>query len=57
MFYKNFVNHRKKFLHLLKIKNIYLKNVYCKLQIKSVSYMLLDLKKIHALMIKVLKSI
>ena len=44
------INHRKKSLHLLKLKSLSEK-VYCKLQI-NMSYMLTDLKKIHALMFK-----
>ena len=35
-----------------------MKNIYCKLPIKKVSYMLIDLKKkSHPLMFKVLKSV
>ena len=58
MFYKKIINHQKKSLHLLKLKSLSEK-VYCKLQKKkkNMSYMLIDLTKIHTLIFKVLKSI
>ena len=34
-----------------------MQNVYCKVQIKNRSYMFIDLKKFHALMFEVIKSI
>ena len=56
MFYKVFKNHRSKLLYLLKLKGIS-KNIYRRLQIKKMSYMLTDLKKKIMIMFKVLKSI
>ena len=44
MFYKNFINHRKNSPYLVKLKNKS-GNIYCKLQIKNMSYVLIDLKK------------
>ena len=44
MFYKNFISIRKKLLHFVKLK-VSLKNDYCKLPIKIISYMLTDLGK------------
>ena len=36
MFYKKIINHCEKLLHLLKLKSISEKRIYCKLQIKHV---------------------
>ena len=54
MFYKSFINHRKKLFNLLKKSSS--ENFYCKLQIKNI-LMLTDFKKSHALTFKVLKSV
>ena len=41
MFYKNFINHPKKLLHLLKLKSLSEKH-YCKLQIKCLVCLLIE---------------
>ena len=45
MFYKNFINHREKLLHFLRI-SVSEKCLF-KLQIEDISKMLVDLKKSH----------
>ena len=47
----------KKITAFTEITKYNLRNVCCNLQIKNMSYMLIDLKKNNALMFKVLKSI
>ena len=54
MFYKNFINHREKLLHFLRI-SVSEKCLF-KLQIEDISKMLINLKKSH-FMFKVVKSI
>ena len=44
MYYKNYINHREKLPYLVKLKSIS-ENIYSKLQMKSTSYVLIDLKK------------
>ena len=39
--FQKFYKHRKTLLHFLKLRK-YLKNVYCKLQIKNMFYMLIN---------------